>query len=242
MKGKTSVKKSFLYSLRHSIPILIGFFPTGVAYGILMQSIGYNAAWVGLSSIVVFAGSLQFLMVSFLGGGVSLITVAVLSLLLNSRHIFYGLSFIERFGSYKKLSKWFLVYSLADECYSLHCDYKQEEGVNEEAAFVMTGALVVCYWLVFTMLGAVIGNLISFDTTGIDFALTALFIVILLDQIRGAKSRLPLYIAGISSIVSIIIFGTANFILPSLIFTTACLCLCKGRIEKENTAETEVRE
>lgn len=220
---------------------MIGFFPTGLAYGILMQNIGYNALWVGLSSVVVFTGSLQFLMVSFLGGGVSLITIAVLSLLLSSRHIFYGLSFIDKFRSFKKLSKWYLIYSLADENYSLHCDFKPTEGVNEEAAFVMTAGLVMGYWLVFTMLGAVIGNLISFNTTGIDFALTALFIVILMDQIQSAKSRLPLYIAVVSSLVSILIFGAANFILPSLIFTTACLCLFKGKIESADSREEEVQ-
>ena len=125
------MKQTFLYAFRRSIPIMLGFFPLGIAYGVLMESVGYNFLWSSLTSVTVFAGALQFLMVDFFRDGTPLITVALLALLLNSRHIFYGLSFVERFRSFGSGSRLFLIYSLSDESYSLHCSYKPQEGVNE---------------------------------------------------------------------------------------------------------------
>lgn len=233
------MKKTLIYSFHRSIPIMLGFFPLGVAFGILMHSAGYNALWTGASGVIVLSGSLQFLMVSFLKGGVPVLTIAVLSLLMSSRHMFYGIGFIEKFRSFHKASKWFLIYSLADENFSLHCAYKPQEGVKEEAAFVITAALVVTYWIAFTMLGALIGGLIPFSTEGIDFSMTALFMVILLDQLREAKSKLPLVTAVISAVVSLLLFGAESFILPSLLLTMAALCLLQGKIEPENTRREE---
>ena len=166
------MRKTAAYAFHHSIPILIGFFPVGIAYGLLMQQAGYNFLWSGACSLFVLAGSLQFLMVTFFAGGVSLATVAVLALLLNSRHIFYGLSFIDKFRSFGPW-RWFLIYSLCDENYSLHCSHDFGPDVNEKWAYVLTAALVTFYWVALSMLGGLVGSLIPFDTTGIDFALTA---------------------------------------------------------------------
>ncbi|MDO5111623.1 MAG: AzlC family ABC transporter permease [Clostridia bacterium] len=224
------MKKTFIYALRHSLPIFISFIPVGIAYGVLMQNAGYDFIWTGACSIFVLAGSLQFLMITFFAGGVSLITVAVMALLLNSRHIFYGLSFIEKFRSFGAW-RFFLIYSLTDENYSLHCAYKHEDGINEKYAYVFSAALTVFYWIALSMLGALIGSFIPFDIAGIDFALTALFIVILLDQMKGAPNRLPAVIAFASSVVCILIFGADSFILPSLIITVALLTLLRSRIE-----------
>ena len=232
------MKKTFVFAFRRSLPILISFFPVGIAYGLLMQNAGYNFLWTGACSLFVLAGSLQFLMVSFFAEGTPLATVAVMSLLINSRHVFYGLSFVEKFRSFGPW-RWFLIYSLCDENYSLHCAYRPEEGVIEKWAYVLTAALVTFYWLVLSMLGTLIGNLITFDTTGIDFALTALFVVILLDQLRDAGTKLPAGIALLSSGVCILLFGAANFILPSLLLTVAALTVLRPRLEPK-LAETEV--
>lgn len=139
------MRKTVAYAFHHSIPILIGFFPVGLAYGLLMQQAGYNFLWSGACSLFVLAGSLQFLMVTFFAGGVSLATVAVLALLLNSRHIFYGLSFIDKFRSFGPW-RWFLIYSLCDENYSLHCSHDFGPDVNEKWAYVLTAAFVTFYW------------------------------------------------------------------------------------------------
>ena len=227
---------SLKYSFQRSLPILMGFFPVGITYGILMQNAGYNFVWSGFTSLIVFAGSLQMLMVSFFQSNVSLLTVTVTALLLNSRHIFYGLSFIEKFESYGKW-KWFLIYGLPDESYSLLCSYKPIDGVEEKWVHIFSTALIWLYWIVFSALGGIVGSLIPFDTTGIDFALTALFIVILVDQIRSADSPLPAVIAAASSLVSILIFGAGNFLLPSLSVTAILLVVLRPKLDKKEAVE-----
>lgn len=226
--------KTLRYAIQHSFPILISFIPVGLAYGVLMQNAGYNFLWTGACSLFVLAGSLQYLMVSFFAGGISLATVIVMSLLLNSRHIFYGLSFIEKFRSFG-IWKYFLIYSLTDENYSLHCSHTFDDDINEKWAYVLTAVMPVIYWVVLSILGALIGSLIPFDTTGIDFALTALFIVILIDQMKGADCRLPAVLAFISSIVCLVIFGADHFILPALLITVVLLIICRNRIEPMST-------
>ena len=236
-KAGETVRKAFVYVFRRSIPIFIGFFPVGLAYGVLMQSAGYNALWSGACSLIVLTGALQFLMVDFFTSAVPLVTVAVMALLLSSRHIFYGLSFIEKFRSYGPW-KWFLIWSLNDETYSLDCSFDPASGVDEKWACIFSGALVPFYWIVCAMLGGLVGRLIRFDTTGIDFALTALFLVILIDQLRAGRTRVPAIAAGISSLACILIFGPANFILPSLVITVTALTLLRPKLEPF-TEETE---
>ena len=133
-----------MYSLKHSLPIFISFVPVGLAYGILMQSAGFNWIWSGVSSLFVFAGSLQFLAVSFFAGGVSLITVVVMALLLNSRHIFYGIPFIEQWRKYG-LWRLFLIYALPDETFSLHCSNDFDDGNPEDKKWtqIFDAALVL---------------------------------------------------------------------------------------------------
>lgn len=230
--------KTLRYAVKHSFPIFISFIPVGLAYGVLMQNVGYNFLWTGACSLFVMAGSLQYLMVSFFAGGVSLATVAIMALLLNSRHIFYGLSFIEKFRSFG-FWKYFLIYSLTDENYSLHCSHDFDEDIDEKWAYVLTALMCILYWVILSILGALIGTLIPFDTTGIDFALTALFIVILIEQMSGADNRLPALLAFVSSIVCLILFGPSNFILPSLVITVALLTILRSRIELQNTKKEE---
>ena len=228
--------KTLRYAIKHSFPIFISFIPVGLAYGVLMQSAGYNFIWTGACSLFVLAGSLQYLMVSFFAGGVSLATVAIMALLLNSRHIFYGLSFIEKFRSFG-LWKYFLIYSLTDENYSLHCSHNFPDDIDEKWAYVVTASMAWLYWVILSIAGALIGTLIPFDTTGIDFALTALFIVILIEQMSGADNRLPALLAFVSSIVCLVIFGPSNFILPSLVITVALLTILRSRIEPAGKEE-----
>ncbi len=213
------MRKTAAYAFHHSIPILIGFFPVGIAYGLLMQQAGYNFLWSGACSLFVLAGSLQFLMVTFFAGGVSLATVAVLALLLNSRHIFYGLSFIDKFRSFGPW-RWFLIYSLCDENYSLHCSHDFGPDVNEKWAYVLTAAFVTFYWIALSMLGGLVGSLIPFDTT-----------VIVVDQLRGARTRIPAVVAAVSSIGALLLLGPDRFLLPSLLVTVAALTLLRPVLE-----------
>ena len=225
-----TLQNSFRYALRRSVPILVGFFPLGTAYGILMAKAGYNALWTGLTSLFVYAGSLQMLMIGFFTASTPIMTVIVASLLLNSRHIFYGLSFLDKFNSYGPW-RYFLIYGLPDESYSLLCSYVPQEGVEEKWVHVFDTALIWLYWIAFSVLGCIAGSLIPFDLTGIDFAMTALFIVILVDQLKGASSRLPAAVSLISVALCLLLFGPDNFLLPSLLVTLAALAALRGRLE-----------
>ena len=227
---KNIIKNSFKYSLERSVPILIGFFPVGTVYGLMMSAAGYNFLWSVAASLFVYAGSLQMLMISFFQSDMSILTIAVTALLLNSRHMFYGLSFIEKFRSYGGW-KWFLIYGMPDESYSLLCSYVPREGVEEKWVHIFSTGLIWLYWIAFSVLGGLVGQLITFDTTGIDFALTALFIVILLDQIKSTGMNLPALIGGVSSMLCIIILGRDNFLLPSLAVTVLVLLLLRNKLE-----------
>lgn len=215
---------------------MVGFFPVGVAYGVLMANLGYNFLWSLFSSLFIYAGSLQMLMVSFLANNVPIFTVIITALLLNSRHIFYGISFIEKFKEYG-FWKFFLIYGMSDESYSLLCSYKEKDGVDEKWVHIFSAALIWLYWVIFSALGGLIGGLIPFDTTGIDFALTALFVVILIEQIKGAKSKLPVLIAAVSSLTWLLVLGGDNFLLPSLVTTVAALVLFKKKIAPRKEVE-----
>jgi 4-azaleucine resistance transporter AzlC len=226
------MKNAFKYSLRHSFPILISFIPVGLAYGILMQTSGLNWVWTGACSLFIFAGSLQFLAVSFFAGGISLVSVIVMALLLNSRHIFYGIPFIEQWRKYGPW-KLFLIYALPDEAFSLHCSntYDDADDNGKKWSQIFDALLILIYWVLLSVIGALIGSLITFRTDGIDFSLTALFIVILIEQLKSAEgSRLPAVIAAVSSVICLLIFGPANFILPSLAITVILLILFRGII------------
>lgn len=227
---KNIIKNSFKYSLERSVPILIGFFPVGTVYGLMMSAAGYNFLWSAAASLFVYAGSLQMLMISFFQSDMSILTIAVTALLLNSRHMFYGLSFIEKFRSYGGW-KWFLIYGMPDESYSLLCSYVPREGVEEKWVHIFSTGLIWLYWIAFSVLGGLVGQLITFDTTGIDFALTALFIVILLDQIKSTGMKLPALIGGVSSVLCIIILGRDNFLLPSLAVTVLVLLLLRNKLQ-----------
>lgn len=224
-------KEKFFYSVKRSIPILIGYFPVGMAYGILMANAGYQFGWSVIISMFVYTGSLQMLMVSFLVNQIPLMTVAVTALLLNSRHIFYGLSFIEKFREYG-IWKYFLIYGLTDENYSLLCSYKETDGVNEKWVHIFSMILLWVYWITFSGIGGLVGEMIPFDTTGIDFALTALFVVIFVDMIRGTKAKLPALAAALSSVLWIVLVGTERFLLPSLLTTVAVLIFFKPYLSK----------
>ena len=228
------MKKAFRYSLRHSMPILISFIPVGLAYGILMRTAGLNWVWTGACSLFIFAGSLQFLAVSFFAGGVSLLTVAVMALLLNSRHIFCGIPFLDRWSRYGPW-KLFLIYALPDEAFSLHCsnDFDDGSDADKRWSYVFDALLVLVYWVVLSILGALLGSLITFNTAGIDFALTALFIVILIEQLKApGKSPLPALIAAVSSVVCLLLFGPSGFILPALLVTVVLLIALRGPISR----------
>lgn len=226
------LRNSFAYAFKRTIPVLVGYLPLGLCFGVLMADAGYAPYWSTIFGLTVYSGALEIIGVEFLKALTPLLTVTITAVLLNSRHIFYGLSFIEKFRSYGAW-KYLLIFSLTDENYSLICSYKPKDGVEEKWVHIFSSSLTWLYWVSFSTLGGIIGQAIEFNTKGIDFALTALFIVILADQLREAKSNIPPAIALFSSMIWLVLVGGDNFLLPSMLTTVAAFVLMKKPIQKK---------
>lgn len=225
------MKQTIRFAFYKTIPVLLGYIFLGLAFGLLLQEAGYSFWWALLSSTIVYAGSIQFVLVEFLSGGTSLITVAVMTLLINSRHAFYGLSFVEKFRKMKTYP--YMIFSLTDETYSLLCSLKTPEGMDEKKVMFLISIFDQLYWITGSVIGAALGQILPFDMTGIDFAMTALFVTIFVDQWREARSHLPALVGLCSAVICLLIFGGSNFILPSLIITVGILMGLRGTLERK---------
>ncbi len=226
------MRKAAKYALVKTVPILLGYVFLGTAFGLLMQRSGFGVGWALLISLLVYAGSMQFALVSLLAGGAGFVTTAVMTLFINSRHAFYGLTFIERFKGMKSYP--YMVGSLTDETYSLLCSMARPKDFSDrewKAATLLVSLFDQGYWVAGTLIGAVLGQLITFDTTGIDFAMTALFVVICVNQWREARTHAPALLGFGCGIVFLALIRSANFILPALAAVSVLLLLLRRRIE-----------
>ncbi|MDD3570188.1 MAG: AzlC family ABC transporter permease [Lachnospiraceae bacterium] len=230
------MKDTLRYSFIKTLPVMCGYLFTGLAFGLLLQNAGYSFAWAFLISLVVYAGSMQFVLVTLLTGNVSLPTVAIMTLLINSRHAFYGLSFIEKFKKMGKLYP-YMVFSLTDETYSLLCSTIPPKRYKENWSYFFIAFLDQCYWLIGSVAGGIIGKVIPFDMTGIDFAMTALFTVIFVEQWIDAKSQIPAITGVVSGLIFLIILGPSKFILPSLVVTVFILNILRNTLDEEKKGE-----
>lgn len=223
------MKTEFQHALTKSLPIAAGYLSLGFAFGVLLSDMGYHFLWATFSALIIFAGAMQFVMLTLLDGSVSLPTVAIMTLLVNSRHAFYGLSFIPLIKGMGKKALYF-IHSLTDESYSLFCTYKPQEEMDNNRVRLFISVLCHIYWIGGCTLGALIGGLIPFDTTGIDFAMTAMFITIFIDQWKEAKSHVPAITGIVSGILCLIIFGPSSFILPTILLSVAILILARKQL------------
>ena len=212
------MKKAAKFALIKTIPIFLGYLFLGIAFGLLLQTSGLSVFWAFLISTLVYAGSMQFALVGILTGGLSYVTTAVMTLFINSRHAFYGLTFIERFKEMRKTYP-YMVFSLTDETYSLLCSMARPSDQ--------------CYWIAGSVLGALMGELITFDTTGIDFAMTALFVVICVDQWKAAKTHIPAVTGFICGALFLVLIRSSNFILPALAAAVAMLLFLRRTVEQK---------
>lgn len=227
--------KTPLFALKKSVPVLFGYLFLGSAFGIMLYEAGYNWIWAIFASLIVYAGSGQFLLVSLLSSQASLPTVALMTLFINSRHMFYGLSYIDKFreGGWRYP---FMIFGLTDETYSVNASFTSvPEGVNEIRARHLMSMLNHIYWIAGSLIGSVAGQVIPVDFTGIDFSMTALFVVIFIDLITKQKGRRKLVgLLGISSgIICLAVFGADKFLLPTLIITVAVLFGGRSYFAKE---------
>lgn len=223
---KKEVFREIRFAFTQTIPVLLGYIFLGIAFGLLLQNAGYSFWWAFFCSLFIYAGSMQFVLVTLLTGGVSLIYAAVMTLFINGRHIFYGLSFIEKFRSMGKAYP-YMIFSLTDETYSVLCSLKIPDKMDEKRVSFFIALFDHSYWIIGSVLGAVIGELITFDTTGIDFSMTALFVVIVLNQWMESREHRPAIIGAVIGMLCLMLFGADKFLLPAL--TITALALLGGR-------------
>ncbi len=224
----TAIKKSFKYSL----PVLFGYIPLGFAFGVMLQAAGYNAVWAFFMCIFIFSGTGQYLIVSLLAVGAGIPHVMLLTFLLHFRYFFYGLSMIDRYHKIGGL-KWYLIFGLTDETYAILSTEAPPEGITRQAFYASVTFLNHCYWIIGGVLGAVIGGILPFSTEGIDFVMTALFAVLVVEQWKAHKNHLPALIGFVLPIISLIVLGADNFLIPALLAVSVVLMCLRPRFERE---------
>ena len=214
-----------------TIPVMTGFLCLGVAYGVLMQSKGYGPGWSVLMSAIAFGGSMQFVAITLLTTAFDPIQAFLLSIMVNARHMFYGLSLLDKYKGLGKVRP-FLIYVLCDETFSLVSTLEPPEGVGRKDFCFWISLLDYLYWITGTALGGLAGNLITFDTTGLDFALTALFVVLFLEQWKKPENR-PAGIIGIlCAAVSLVVFRADNMVIPAMALVLAVLLGVRRRLDR----------
>lgn len=234
-------KKLLQYTFLQTLPVFCGYLFLGIAFGLLLADAGYGFLWALFASTLIYAGSIQFVMVNFLTAGTGLLTVAFMTLLINSRHLFYGLTFIEKFKNMGKRYP-YMIFSLTDETYSLLCTLDSPKEFEEQNVYFSISSADHTYWVFGSVLGAAIGQLLPFDTTGIDFAMTALFVVIFVEQWLSFPTHIPAIVGLISGISCLITFGASSFILPSLLITVTILLCFRRKLEPHILEPHEAKE
>ena len=213
-------------AFQDSLPVFAGYMVLGFGFGILLRTRGYGLGWALGMSVFIYAGSLQYVGIDLLSGGASFLTAAVTSLLVNARHLFYGISMLDRYrdGGWRKP---YLIFALTDETYSIVCS-----GEGKDPAYCFRLSLLnQCYWVTGSVLGSLAGAALPFDSTGIDFSLTALFVTVVVDQWLHEKDHSPALIGIGASVVCLLIFGPDSFLLPSMGVIVAALLLKMRRKE-----------
>jgi len=219
----------------HTVPVLTGYVFLGTVFGVLLQSAGYGTLFALLMSAAVYAGSMQFVAVSLLSGPFLPVQAALLTLMVNARHLFYGLSMLERFAGLGR-AKPYLVFSLTDETFSLLCAVTPPEGVDPKAFDLCLSAMNQGYWVAGSVFGSLLGAAIPFDARGIEFVMTALFVVIFLEQWRTKKGRAPAVLGVLSAVACLLLFGATWFILLTMAVLVLLLAALQTRFREEAQA------
>lgn len=210
-------KKAFVIAFPNSIPVLTGFLVLGIAYGVLMHAKGFGVFWTVLMSAIAFCGSMQFVAITLLTVAFNPLQAFLLSFMVNARHLFYGISMLDRYKGLGK-ARAFLIYVLCDETFSIISGVKIPEDVNKKYYYLCISFLNYIYWVIGGLLGGLVGNLITFNTKGLDFVLTALFVVLFLEQWKMKENRIPGIIGILCTILSLVLFGSGNLVIPAMIF------------------------
>lgn len=225
--------KALRAALPYTLPICIGFLFLGISYGFLMGSYGFSFVYPMLMSLFIFAGSMEFVTANLLLLPVfQPLHAFLLTLMVNARHLFYGLSLLEKFKGLG-WKKPYLIFGLCDETFSIHCAITPPEGVDQGWFMFFTTLLNQLYWVTGATLGGLLGQVIRFDTTGIEFVMTALFVVMFLSQWEEHKDHRPALIGVGCTLLCLVILGSEHFLLPAMALIILCFLALRSRFPQE---------
>ncbi len=224
-----SLRRTLAAAFPHTVPVLTGYLVLGVAYGVLMQAKGYGAIWAFLMSAVAFCGSMQFVAITLLTTAFDPVGAFLMSLMVNARHLFYGVSML---GKYRGMGgvKAALIYLLSDETFSIVSSVEPPEGVEGKDFYLAVSLLDYFYWVGGTLLGSLAGQFIRFDTTGLDFALTGLFVVLFIEQVKNPKNRMSGIIGLVCTVAALAVFGADKLVIPAMVLVLVVLLLGRKKL------------
>lgn len=221
----------------HTVPVMAGYVCIGIAFGLMLREAGYGVLWAVGMSLLVYTGAGQIMAVPLLAAGAPLGRVALLTAVIDLRHLVYGLSMLDKLQSLPWRRKLYLIFALSDETYALLAGVQPPEGVEAGRFYTAIAALDQCYWVVGSVLGSLCGSLLRLDLTGVDFAMTALFLAILTEQWREKTNRLPALLGLTVTTVSLAVVGAEKMLIPALVAVVALVLALQGRIEPSAGAE-----
>ncbi|MDD7410888.1 AzlC family ABC transporter permease [Fusobacterium gastrosuis] len=224
--------KTLKYAFFKSIPVMAGYIVLGIGFGILLYDKGYSYWWALAMSTFIYAGSMQYIGIELLSSGASFISIALVTLLVNARHIFYGISMLENYKNTGKF-KPYLIATLTDETYSLVCGNDFPDYIDKRKYYFYLSLFNHFYWILGSFIGSILGSTFSFNTKGIDFSMTALFVIIFVEQWEKNKNHLPAMLGLIISILCLLIFGKSNFLIPAMVLISLSLIFLRKFINKK---------
>lgn len=227
MKMQT-IKQAFY----KSIPVMAGYVFLGIGFGILIRNAGYGLLAAAAMSIFIYAGSMQFVGVSLLTGGASVLTTVITTIMVNARHLFYSISMI---GRYKDAGKYkpYMIFALTDETYSLLCDGSTPDGTDPELYRFLVSLFDHSYWVTGSVIGNLVGTVLPFSTAGIEFSMTALFVASFTEQWLSTKDHIPAITGLLGTLLCLVAFGRENFLIPAMLLITLVLTLLRSREEEK---------
>ena len=214
---------------------MTGYVFLGFGFGILMHQCGFGVLWAGAMSLFIYAGSMQYVAVSLLTSGAGLLVTAMTTFVVNARHLFYGISMIEGYkGTGRK--KPYLVFGLTDETYSLVSQIRVPDGVSKPGYCFWVTLFDHVYWVAGTLLGSLAGTILPINFEGVEFALTALFVTIFVEQWLSTKDHRPAIIGVITTTLCLVLFGSDVFLIPSMVIIAGCLTMMRKTGKEETDA------
>lgn len=231
MEKKGQALKALKFAFPKTLPIFAGFWFLGLSYGIYMNVSGFSFWYPMLMSLTIFGGSLEFVAVSMLLGTFAPLQTLILTLLVQARHLFYGISMLEKYKG-TGIKKFYLIFGMCDESFSINYSSVIPNDIDKGWFYFFVTLLDHLYWFTGATLGGILGSLITFNTEGLEFVMTAMFIVIFLDQWMKEKKHYTALIGVLSSAVCLVIFGSENFMIPTMACIVCFLTVFRKPIEK----------